>query len=450
MKSSLLTLKPTSHPPKNDPIGSNIILEGSKSYANRALLIASLAWGESRLRGLPMADDVFIMLEALRSLGVSFQWDSTDLLIQGTGGLFPPFKGKIDVGAAGTAMRFLLPLACLIDGSTILLDGTPRMRQRPIGDLVDALRTLGAEIHYERKKGFPPIRITGVFGELMPLHTSFAFRSPLTIKTDTSSQFTSALLMIAPYLPEGLHLQLQGPSTSQPYIDMTVAIMQDFGVTVIQNLSQRTYIIEKAQRYQARDYIIEKDLSAASYFWGIAALTGRKIRLFDIPHHSQQGDLAFLNILTKMGARVAWGIENDRPYVDVWRENPLQSIDIDMSQIPDLVPTLAVISTIAKGTTRLKGLANLRYKETDRLDALQHELSALKIANHIEGDSLIITGGSPQPATIHTYDDHRIAMAFAMLGSLVDGITIEHPHVVSKSFPSFWQELFKLGLIEKK
>ena len=423
----------------------SIYLLGSKSYTNRALIIASLASGETQLVGTSLSDDSKILIKALGLLGIIIEEEGQDLLVKG--GSFIRYKGMIDIGGAGTAMRFLLPLCCMLEGSEISLCGDKRMHERPIGALVDALRSLGANIKYEGQEGYPPLHIKGGLLQQDILDISQSKQQNiLELDISLSSQYLSALLMIAPYVEGGLSISTKGEQVSKSYIEMTLEVMRHFGVVVRQNNNH--YDVRSGQIYKNGRYLIEGDLSGASYFWGIAAITGQRVRIYNVHSQSRQGDLAFLGILEKMGCCIRWGLREEVSYVEVWREGELKGIDIDMRSMPDTAQTLAVIATIAKGQTHIRGLSTLRYKETDRLNALQKELRAIQIESDIDDDSILIVGGKPKSAFIRTYGDHRMAMSFAMLASIIPHLQIENPSVVSKSYPYFWEEISKLHLIE--
>lgn len=423
--------------PPLEKIRSGVIqLPGSKSYTNRALIIASLAKGKSILTGVSLSDDSRVLMDSLKKLGVTLKQAGGILTVMGTGGKFLPYRGEIDVHGAGTALRFLTALCSLVPNTDITLRGNERLHARPIKDLVDTLRSLGAGIEYLGKEGCPPIRIQG---------TKIVTKQEVTIPGQTSSQFISALLLVAPLLPKGLKLNISGEQTSKSYIDMTVASMQSFGVTVSNN-QYREYIIPPKQNYLPQEYQIEGDLSGASYFWGMAAVAGRKVKVTNLNLQSAQGDLQFPKLLQQMGCDVTTGETNGSGWIEVGRTGPLKSIAADMSSMPDTAQTLAVVASCAKGKSLLTGLSTLKNKETDRLSALQKELDKTGIKTEIGNDYVMIQGATPHGARIASYGDHRMAMAFAILGSTVPNITIESPEVVNKSFPNFWDKIRSLGI----
>lgn len=427
----VLTLTPPSH-----PLSTRLAIPGSKSYTNRALLLAAQAHGISRLSSVSMSADSEAMVTALRQLGVSVheskEGDKTTLLVEGRGGSFLPCQGVIDVGPAGTTMRFLTALCAAIPGSDVELRGTERMHQRPIGDLVDALRALGAEIHYLGKDGHPPLRIASQ----KALHGG-----AVTMNGSVSSQFISALLLTAPLHTHPLSIKLSGEQISKSYIDMTIQSVGDFGVA-IQNDSYRSYTSPEEAHFSARSYPIEGDASGASYLWGLAAVSGGSMTVENINPESAQGDVHFPELLRRMGCTVTMSERS----ITVAGAPRLRGIEADMSNMPDTAQTLAVIAATAEGATKITGLSTLRVKETDRIAALHTELAKVGIRSEAGPDYLVVHGGTPHGAQIATYEDHRMAMSFAMLGAIVSGMRIEEPEVVNKSFPTFWKVLESIGI----
>jgi 3-phosphoshikimate 1-carboxyvinyltransferase len=400
--------------------------------------MGALAEGESTLSGASESEDSFALLYALKQLGVSVTSDGDTLKIKGTGGHFTPFRGIIDVKDAGTAMRFLTALCALVPGQ-ITLDGSARMRQRPIGELVEALRSLGTRIDYGMRQGLPPITIHGgtLRGGRVSLHG------------DVSSQYITALLLIAPVLEEDLIVDVITPQVSSSYIDMTLDGLNSFGVRV-KHASYQTYTLnEHAGRYAPTHYRIEGDASGASYFWAIAALTGSTIRVRNIHPSSSQGDVRFPDLLASMGCNVEKNTEEQ--WIEVTGAPSLRAITADMTATPDTAQTLAVVASFAQGASLLTGLSSLQIKETKRLTALQRELSKMGIQSAIGNDFIKIYGGRPMGSPIATYGDHRMAMSFAVAGTKIPNIRIEYPDVVKKSFPHFWDQLAGLGIsLEKK
>lgn len=415
--------------PLTEPIRAQINIPGSKSYTNRALIIASLAEGVSTLSGYSRSNDSFLLIKILKRLGVGILLDGNTITVKGDGGKFKEFNGKINVEDAGTAMRFLTALCCLIPGE-IILEGSQRMHQRPIKGLVDALLQLGVNITYLGESGFPPIKIKG--GNL--------HGGKVAIDASLSSQFISALMMIAPSLPSGLEITVTGEIASTPYIDMSISVMKHFGASIEQKPGK--YFIKGGSAYTSANYIIEGDASSASYFFALAALTQSTIRVKNLSPSSLQGDVMFVNLLEQIGCKVVKA-EN---YIEVSGTKELCSISVDMKDMPDVAQTLAMVAAFAKGKTILTGLKNLEIKETKRLTAIQKELTKIGIACESDGEQITIQGGNPKGALIHTYNDHRMAMAFAIAGARVKGLFIESPEVVKKSFPDFWNTLKEIGV----
>ncbi len=419
------------------PFKATIRPPGSKSLTNRALLLAALAEGESTVREPLIADDTRSMLEGLAALGFDIERSGDDgqINVSGRGGRIPADRADLDLGNAGTAMRPLAAACCLGNGA-YRLDGNRRMRQRPIGELVDPLRELGAAIDYEGDAGFPPLRINGrgLQGGLV--------RMPTTL----SSQYITALLMVGPACRDGLTIQFDGPVTSRPYVEMTLGVMKQFGVTA-QVESSFTCITIPNGHYDAQDYTVEPDASSATYFLAAAAIRpDSQCTIEGLGRRSLQGDVEFADVLHQMGAGLVFGAD----FITVMApEAPakLKGIDVDLNHMPDAALTLAAMGLFCDGTTTIRNVGNLRVKETDRLAALQTELTKLGARVQIDGDDLIIeppAGGRVRPATIDTYDDHRIAMSFTVVGLAAEGIVINDPDCVNKTFPDFFQYLKRL------
>lgn len=410
---------------------NEVIMPGSKSLTNRALIMASLACGISKIAGISKSDDSDVLITALKNLGIKISQKDNLVIITGNGGRFVPYKGRLNVGNAGTSARFLISLACLIPRE-IIIDGSERIRERPIKELVEALISIGAKIKYLEKKGFLPINIKeGKLNE-----------KTIFIRGDVSSQFISSLLMIAPLLKSGLTINISGKQVSKSYIDMTIDLMEKFGIKVKNDHLKSFYV--KKNHYRAINYQVDGDTSGASYFWAIAAITGLKIKVKNIDPQSKQGDIKFPEILRRMGCCVRKNTKEN--WIEVKGPSLLNGINVDMSSMPDTAQTLAVISAFAKGTTKITGLETLKIKETDRLKALKNELKRIGIRSEITDDSITIHGGKPHGASIKTYNDHRMAMAFAVAGTKIKGVKIENPEVVNKSFPYFWKKLNSLGV----
>ncbi len=396
----------------------------SKSYTNRALLIAALSKGKSILKNPLFSDDTNHMISALKQFGIKILSKKKSIIVYGSEGKIKSPKGKIFVGNAGTTMRFITALACLANGETIIT-GNKRMQERPIQDLIDGLIQLGMKV--KSNNGFPPVTVAG--GGLKG--------GQIKLNGDISSQYLSSILMCAPYA-QGETVIETGNLASRPYVDMTISVMEDFG-TKIENKNYRKFIVSNKRKYKARNYSIEGDASNASYFFAAAAITKGKIRVNNINPKSKQGDIEFVGLLSRMGCLV----KNGRNFIEVTGK-PLSAIKVDMNKMPDIVPTLAVTSLFAKGETIIKNVPNLRVKETDRLRALASELR--KIGANVEEfpGGLKIRKRRLQKAIIETYYDHRMAMSFAVAGLVINGVRILNPGCVNKSFPNFWNEFQKL------
>lgn len=419
--SSPLVIKPIPH-----PLHATVRVPGSKSLTNRALLIAALANGTTHLTNALFSDDSKYFASALKTLGFDVQLDETDrsMTITGLGGKIPAKKAELFIGNAGTAARFLSAFLTLGTGEYIL-DGEPRMRERPIGDLIDALQQLGVEL--EAKNNCPPVEIfaKGLYG------------GKTKIAGNISSQFLSALLMVAPYAQSSIEVELTTELNSKPYVDMTVAAMKDFGVDVERHGYER-FIIQPSSYLPIPNYPIESDASAASYFFAAPAVCGGIVRVENISHKSVQGDIAFLDVLQKMGCMVQEGED----FINVTGAQRLQGVDVDMRDIPDTAQTLAAVAPFAVSPTRIRGIASARVKETDRVHATCVELARLgvQVEEHEDGMT-IYPCDSLRPAVIQTYNDHRMAMAFSLIGLRVDGVMIENPECVSKTFPNYFEVL---------
>ncbi|GAA4437310.1 3-phosphoshikimate 1-carboxyvinyltransferase [Bremerella cremea] len=408
------------------PIFGSIRPPGSKSLTNRALIIAALAQGRSLLTGALASEDTEVMIESLRAIGVAIDVDdiSHTLRVDGNGGQFQGENTEMFIANSGTSMRFLTALATLGQG-TFRLDGIERMRERPIGDLIKALQQLGADIQTESDNGCPPVlvRAQGLPG------------GKATIAGNISSQYLSGLLMAAPYARSEVQLEVDGELVSQPYVRMTTQIMRDFGVTVEENDCRR-FVIAGQQQYQARQYAIEPDASAASYFWGAAAVSGGKVCVEGLTKDALQGDVGFVEALRQMGCEVEYGKDS----ITV-TGGQLKGIDIDMGEISDTVQTLAAVALFAEGPTRVTGVAHNRHKETDRIGDLACELRKLGATVEELEDGMVITPGTLQPARIETYNDHRMAMSLALVGLRQPGVVITNPACTSKTYPLFFEDL---------
>lgn len=414
--------------------GLLISLSGSKSYTNRALLAASIADGLSILHNASPSDDSHYLIEALEKIGIKVIDDDSSLRVFGCGGKFIPYNGKIDVGPAGTTMRFLTALLSAIPGCDVILSGSERMHKRPIGTLVDALKKLGADIEYTGDNGCPPLRIKG----------KNLTGGNIRMKASESSQYLTSLLLISPLLESELTISVSAEQVSTSYIDMTCSCMEEFGINV--HREDSLYSVDKNQTYVSREYIVEGDATGAGYFWGLAAIAGGYIRVAPFSFDSYQGDMQLPRFLEGMGCEISAGVDDGAPWVGVKGPAELNSIKCDMTLLPDSAQTLATVAAFANGESTITGLKTLRIKETDRLEALSVELAKMGIDTTIDAGSITVIGGTPCAASIKTYDDHRMAMGFSIMAAKVNNLIIEDPEVVTKSFPNFWEKLLSTGL----
>ena len=411
------------------PLEATVTMPGSKSYTQRALVLAALAEGKSVLRKPLVAEDTSHLIAALGLLGTDILSHNGDLFVTGTGGRLANPCREIYLGNNGTAMRILTGLVSIGRG-TFTLTGDQRLRERPIEPLLAALRSLGIDARSLDREGYPPIVI----------RTSGLQGGKVTLRDIESSQYISALLLCAPYGTGDTLIELEGRVPSLPYVDMTIEAMTQFGVDV-QRDTAHCYLVKSGQRYRGIRYWIEGDASSASYFFLAAAICQGKVSVENINPRSLQGDIGFLSLLETLGCSVIW--EKNRVEL-AGRELHWGDRVFDLGDMPDMVPTLAVLSALRPGRTVIENVAHLRLKESDRLSALATELGKTGIPVEERKDGLIITGGQPHGAEIETYNDHRIAMSFAVLGLAVPGMSIRNPACVSKSFPGFWGELEKL------
>ena len=404
-----------------------VTIPGSKSYTHRALVVSALADGESSLRNALRSEDTEHTIQGLEKFGVPVLGEGNLLRVLGKGGKLKAAGEKIYVGNSGTSMRFLTALAALRQGRT-LLDGSERMRERPIAELLDGLVALGVKAYSQEGNGYPPVVVEsqGLMGGVARM------------KGSESSQFFSALLMVAPYARGDVRLEVEGALVSRPYVDITRDVMSAFGVEV-RCEEYRSFSIRAGQRYLPQKYLIEGDASNASYFLAAAAITRGRVRVENFRPESIQGDAGFLKILEKMGCEVALG----ERFAEVWGKE-LRGIEMDMNPMPDLVPTLAVTATFARGRTVIQNIGHLRLKESDRIGALAYELTKMGVKVEEGKDWLSVEGGKARGAEIETHHDHRLAMSFAIAGLAVPGVKIKGERCVDKSFPEFWKTLEKL------
>ena len=421
-----LTLQPIVH------IEGTINLPGSKSVSNRALLLAALAKGKTRLTNLLDSDDIRHMLNALTALGVQYQLSNNNTVcdIEGLAGSFHPQQPlELFLGNAGTAMR---PLAAALSlgAHDIVLTGEPRMKERPIGHLVDALRQGGAKIDYLEQTDYPPLRVCGGFSG-----------GSVDVDGSVSSQFLTALLMMAPLAQQDTTITIKGELVSKPYIDITLALINTFGGE-IENQNYQRFMIKGGQQYQSPGkYLVEGDASSASYFLAAAAIKGGIVRVTGIGKNSLQGDIHFASVLEKMGATIRWGDD----YIECER-GKLKGIDMDMNTIPDAAMTIATTALFAEGETTIRNIYNWRVKETDRLSAMATELR--KVGAMVDEGRDYLTVIPPKQLTtaeIKTYNDHRIAMCFSLVALSNTPITILDPGCTAKTFPDYFEKLASIS-----
>lgn len=421
--------------PLDAPPDAVVRLPGSKSITNRAVLCAALAEGETRIEGALFADDTEAMFAALGALGADLDLDpaGSAATVRGAGGL--PHPGRtagsdgavaVDARMSGTTSRFLAPVAAA-GGRPVVIDGHPQLRNRPFGDLVDGLRGLGVEVEAPAGPGRLPLRIAG------PMR-----RHETAVAADRSSQFLSGLMLAAPLTDAGLTLRLTSEAVSRPYVEMTAAVMETFGAAV-ETAPDRIRVAGGGYRSPGR-YRVEPDATAASYFWAAAAVTGGTVRAAGLDLSSQQGDVGFASVLGRMGCTVAAG--DDGLAVS---GGPLRGIGADLAEMSDTAPTLAVVAAAADGPTAVSGIGFIRAKESDRIGAVVSELRRCGV-DAVEGpDGFTVSPGqAPAGALIRTYDDHRLAMAFSVLGLVAGGMKIENPGCVAKTFPGFYRTLDSL------
>ena len=426
--------------PVTRPVVGTARVPGSKSITNRALLIAALADGPSTLTGALFSDDTRYMAAALNQLGIQVVGDeiAASFTVQGGAGVIPATSADLFVGNSGTSMRFLAAAVALGHG-TYRLDGVPRMRERPIQPLLEALNQLGADAVSEAGNGCPPVRI--VAGGLRG--------GQATMAGNLSSQYLTGLLMAAPYAREGVTISIEGELVSTPYIEITVDVMDAFGVEAeIDTEGWRRFHVAPGQRYRGRIYHIEPDASNASYFFAAAAITGGEVRVEGLGIDALQGDLDFVDVLEAMGAEVA--MSEGETVVRGPRDGVLRGGDFDFSAIPDTAQTLAAIAPFADGPVTIRGIAHNRLKETDRIAAVARELR--KLGQEVEElpDGMTIHPRPIIPADIETYDDHRMAMSFGVLALRAPGVRILDPECVAKTFPDYFDRLIAIAGTERR
>ncbi|HTX92441.1 MAG TPA: 3-phosphoshikimate 1-carboxyvinyltransferase [Anaerolineales bacterium] len=418
---SELAIEPIRH-----PLDACVRMPGSKSLTNRALMVAALARGTTRLVNALFSDDSHYFSEALKTLGFAIESDPEGLsyTVVGQGGRIPAHRADLFVGNAGTAARFLTAMLSLGEGE-YLVDGEPRMRERPIADLIGGLNQLGGQV--SSPTGCLPVQVRG----------SGLLGGFCSVAGNVSSQFLSGLLMVAPYARTSVEVVVENGLNSKPYVDMTISVMSDFGVDATRQ-GYHSFVVRPGTYRACDDYPIEPDASAASYFFAAPVILGGRVRVQRLSRSSKQGDIAFLDILEQMGCTVTQTDE----YLEVSSGGPLQGVNVDMRNISDTAQTLAVIAPFAASPTTIRGIGFIRAKETDRIGAVCTELRRLGVDVEEQPDGLVIQPCTAfQPGCVQTYNDHRMAMAFSLLGLRIPGVSIENPGCVSKTFPDYFTVL---------
>ncbi|SMC22770.1 3-phosphoshikimate 1-carboxyvinyltransferase [Desulfacinum hydrothermale DSM 13146] len=414
--------------PTVERVTGRVPLPGSKSVTHRAFILAALSGGESVVLNALDAEDTRVTASALRDLGARVEWRGSTVRIRPPHELWRSPSSPINVGNSGTSLRLLAGLAAAGKG-TFVFDGTARLRERPVGALTVALETLGAVVRFPLKRGYPPVVIEsdGLCG------------GRVCVDASQSSQYLSSILLASTKASGPVAVSWEENVSSFPYVEITLQMMAQAGLD-FRKAGPTEVVVNAPQVVKPFHYRVEGDCSSASYFWAAAALTGGSVLTYPVSQAALQGDCAFLDILSAMGCRVDWTEEG----VCVQGPRTLRSVDADMNRMPDMVPTLAVLAACAEGASRIRNVAHLRIKESDRLRAVAVELSKLGVQVEEGSDGLVIQGPPRRGATIETYEDHRIAMAFAVLGLRVPGVVIRGAATVRKSFPEFWDTFFGL------
>lgn len=410
----------------------DVTVPGSKSMTNRALLLAALAEGESTVSGILFSDDSNVFLQALKDVGFTLEIDTQEkrVTIEGKGGRLPRSQANIYVGSAGTAARFLTAMVAMADGE-YRIDASAQMKKRPMEDLFKALEDLGADIQYLCGEGNFPVRVTGM-GHRRP-------KAQVSMNIDKSSQFLSALLMTAPTHFDELDIQLTGTRSALSYVKMTEQMMKQFGHAGVIREADDRYQVMTGGGYHARNYVVEPDVSAACYFYAMAAITGGECCVRNMHQDSLQGDMKFLRVLEQMGCQLAWG---EKGLVLTGPEpGHLKGIEVDMSDFSDQTLTLAAIAPYADSPVHIRNVGHIRGQECDRLHAICENLGRMNIRCEEYEGGVKIYPGMPKPAQIETYQDHRVAMAFAVTGVRTDGIVISDPMCCRKTFENYFEVL---------
>ncbi|MBR1741963.1 MAG: 3-phosphoshikimate 1-carboxyvinyltransferase [Lachnospiraceae bacterium] len=431
-------------PPVKEPLHIRVEVPGSKSITNRALLLAAMADGASELDGVLFSEDSEVFIKALKDLGFSVEAEKAKhfVRVEGIGGGIPKKKAEIFVGSAGTAARFLTAFLAMNDGEYDL-DATEQMRKRPMRELLMALEELGAEFVFKEEAYHFPFRVKGIRQEME--------KAEVSLNIDRSSQFLSALLLSAPFRIGSLKIHLTGKRSARSYVEMTEQMMKEFGHAGVKRLGENDYEVERG-KYQPGRYEIEPDVSAACYFYAMAAVTGGSAVVSRMKRDSLQGDMKFLSVLKKMGCRVELKeTEDDRESLILYgpEGGRLRGFDESFSDFSDQTMTAAAIAPFADSTVTIRGIAHIRGQESDRVSAIETELKAMKVRCETEKDRITIYPGTPVGTKVHTYHDNRVAMAFAITGLMTDGVIIEDPDCCKKTFPEYFEileEICKEGI----
>ena len=416
--------------PLLEPINLELKIPGSKSVTHRAFIMAALASGVSQIENPCLCSDTLMTLNGLKSLGVKIEEKPNSIIIHGTGGHFAESQDSLFFENSGTSLRFFVTLCTLTD-RPITITGNARMEERPIGGLVDALHELGCKIIYLKDTGFPPLKIfPGLEGGMCHL------------KGNISSQYFSSILISSPFAQNAIQIQPMTEIRSRPYIDITIDMMHHFGIQVNEDETTRHLQISNTQKYSAVNYVVEGDFSSASYFLTAVAIMGGKIKLVGLNSKSHQGDIIYLDILRRMGCQVI--IETDSIQLSRDPSAKLVGVSYNMGNYPDIVQSLCVVASFASSASYISNIAHLKHKETDRIEATASELRKIGVKIETTSHSMkIVPQETYNGAQINTYDDHRMAMAFSIIGLKIPGIFIENPACVDKSFPHFYEILEK-------
>ena len=401
-----------------------VTVPGSKSFTHRILIASALSDGMCSIENALLSEDTMLTMNALRQMGIRIEEISGDrLIIYGAKGILQPSREPIYLGNSGTSIRLLTAISAL-GKDTYTLMGNDRMAQRPIQALIDALGQIGVQARSTHSNGCPPVDVSG----------KNLSGTTVTISCRESSQYLTGLLLMAPCTKGGLKIGVtQGP-VSRPYVDMTIDVMAKFGIA-IDRQGYDGFQIPGNQAYRSGDYAVEADASQAGYFWAAAAICRKAVKVKGVSQESCQGDVNFSKVLESMGCAV----QNEPDGITVSGGDRLRAVEIDMGDMPDIVPTLAVVAAFAEGTTVIKNVSHLKSKESDRLTSVVNELIKMGITARCTDDELMVAGGQPRRAEIETYGDHRIAMSFAVAGLAIPGTMIRDEHCVEKSFPNYWQ-----------